>query len=236
MAIEDPVCWRSPGRYIVGLDLGQSNDPTAVCVLHTYSEREDPTSLARQFFDVRHLQRLPLGLSYPVIVQDVITLLQRPPLAGASTELVIDQTGVGAAVGDIFAHAGLKPIRVVITGGTEETQAGSLTYNVPKGVLISTLDARLHTSELRFAKDLREAPTMESELKDFRRHVSEAGRYSFEARTGKHDDLVLATAIALWRAVRKKERFDDDGRGPGGAPRVIRSYERAKAYYSGGPR
>jgi hypothetical protein len=39
---------------------------------------------------------------------------------------------------------------------------------------------------LRFAKELREAPAMESELKDFRRHVSEAGRYSFEARSGTH--------------------------------------------------
>jgi hypothetical protein len=36
------------------------------------------------------------------------------------------------------------------------------------------LDDKLHTGELRFAKELREAPAMESELKDFRRHVSEA--------------------------------------------------------------
>ena len=61
----------------------------------------------------------------------------------------------------------------------------------------------MHTGELRFAKELREAPAMELELKDFRWHVSEAGRYSFEARSGTHDDLVLAVAIALWRAVKK---------------------------------
>jgi hypothetical protein len=28
-------CWRSEGRFIVGVDLGQSSDPTAVCVLHS---------------------------------------------------------------------------------------------------------------------------------------------------------------------------------------------------------
>jgi hypothetical protein len=38
-------------------------------------------------------------------------------------------------------------------------------------------------------------------LKDFRRKVSVAGRYTFEARVGKHDDLVLAVAIGLWAIV-----------------------------------
>jgi hypothetical protein len=26
-------CWRSPSNYFVGVDLGQANDPTAVCVI-----------------------------------------------------------------------------------------------------------------------------------------------------------------------------------------------------------
>jgi hypothetical protein len=38
-------------------------------------------------------------------------------------------------------------------------------------------------------------------LKDFRRKVSTAGRYQYEARVGRHDDLVLAVAIALWSCV-----------------------------------
>ena len=58
---------------------------------------------------------------------------------------------------------------------------------------------------------------METELKDFRRHVSEAGRYSFAARSGQHDDLVLAVAIALWRATTKKPDFAR----PSTPPRVI---------------
>jgi hypothetical protein len=63
------------------------------------------------------------------------------------------------------------------------------------------------------------------ELKDFRRHVSEAGRYSFQARTGAHDDLVLAVAIAAWRAVRKKKTFNRSSRTP---PKVILGYASAK--------
>jgi hypothetical protein len=142
---------------------------------------------------------LPLGLSYPEVVQEVARLLARPPLVG-NCELVIDETGVGRAVADIFDGAGMDPTRVSITAGAEQSFVNG-SWHVSKQVLISTLDARLHTGELRFAKELHEAGTMQEELKDFRRKVSVAGRYTFEARVGKHDDLVLAVAIGLWAIV-----------------------------------
>ena len=205
---------RAVQKFIVGVDLGQSSDPTAICVLEharvpsrnwKVQEREGAPRITRQLleerFDVRHLQRLPLGMSYPDVCQHVADLLARPPLCGAA-DLVIDETGVGRAVGDIFEAAGMRPQRIVITAGNETSYAGNNRHHVAKGILISTLDARLHTGELKFASDLREAETMRDELKDFRRKVSVAGRYSYEARVGKHDDLVLAVAIALWWAVR----------------------------------
>ena len=191
--------------YVVGVDLGQSSDPTAICVLehrktfhHHFTGRR--TQLEERF-DVRHLQRLPLGLSYVAQVQEVARLLARPPLANCETELVIDQTGVGAAVADLFDMASLHPTRVSITAGSEQTQHGSRRWHVAKQILISILDARLHVGELRFAASLTEAGAMQNELEDFRRKVSAAGRYSYEARVGKHDDLVLAVAIALWACV-----------------------------------
>jgi len=45
-----------------------------------------------------------------------------------------------------------------------------------------------------------DAGALQDELKDFRRHVSAAGRNTWSARTGAHDDLVLSVAIALWFA------------------------------------
>ncbi|MGB8395525.1 MAG: terminase family protein, partial [Pseudolabrys sp.] len=141
-----------------------------------------------------------------------------------TTELVIDETGVGRAVGDIFNEAGLKPIKVTITAGNEEAQNGFARFTVPKQILVSTLDAMMHTGELRIAKELRETPALETELKDFRRHVSEAGRYSFQTRIGAHDDLVLAVAIPLWRAVRRKKTFNR----PSTPPRVRLGYASAK--------
>ncbi|MBA3520027.1 MAG: hypothetical protein H0T75_20860 [Rhizobiales bacterium] len=66
--------------------------------------------------------------------------------------------------------------------------------------MISTLDARLHTGELKFSDALADADAMSEELRDFRRKVSDAGRSTYAARVGRHDDLVLAVAIAVWWA------------------------------------
>src|SRR5467141_3733295 len=62
------------------------------------------------------------------------------------------------------------------------------------------LGARLHTGELKIAAALSDAGALQEELKDFRRKVSDAGRATYNARTGARDDLVLAVAIALWWA------------------------------------
>jgi hypothetical protein len=67
-------------------------------------------------------------------------------------------------------------------------------------LLISVLDARLHTGELKIAAALSDAGALQEELKDFQRKVSEAGRATYAARIGAHDDLVLSVAIALWWA------------------------------------
>jgi hypothetical protein len=199
-------------RFIAGVDLGQSSDPTAIAVVHhTHTPLDDweirhgknrsfTIQRAEERFDVRHLERLPLGMSYPGIVEHVGHLLARPPL-NRGCDLVIDETGVGRPVGDIFDDAGMKPNRVTITAGGEASRQDARRWHVAKSLLISTLDARLHTGELRFAAELSEAGAMAEELKDFRRKVSAAGRYSYEARVGKHDDLVLAGAIAVWWAV-----------------------------------
>jgi len=199
-------------EFVLGVDLGQSIDPTALSLVHrqqspleTWDIDHDHRVTKQKVhdqFDVRHLERLPLGKPYPEVVQYVAALLRRPPLDEGCL-LVIDETGVGRAVGDIFDEAGLEPIRITITAGSDVMQQTWRRFNVAKTLLISTLDARLHTGELRFAADLTDAGALADELKDFRRKVSDVGRASYAARTGKHDDLVLATAIAVWVAAGK---------------------------------
>jgi hypothetical protein len=125
---------------------------------------------------VVHAERMKLGTSYPDVVAHVSELLARPPLRHGC-HLVIDESGVGRAVGDMFDAAGLKPVRVSITAGTDATRVEySRRWNVAKSLLTSGVDARLHTGELRFAAELTEAHALAEELKNFRRHLTAAGR------------------------------------------------------------
>jgi hypothetical protein len=147
-------------------------------------------------FQVGHLERLPLGTPYPAIIAHVGRLLTKLP---GHPELVIDFTGVGRPVFDMFVYSGIYPTGVVITGGMTETRDGRTCF-VPKLDLVSRLQALLHEGRLKILRELDEAETLVRELQDFRMEFTAAGHMTFNARSGKHDDLVLALAIAVWRA------------------------------------
>ena len=188
-------------------------------------------------FQVGHLERLPLGTTYPAIVAHVSRLLGKLP---DGTELVIDYTGVGRPVFDLFMYSGISPVGVLITAGTAEAHDG-ITCSVPKLVLVSRLQALLHEGRLKILKDLPEAETLVRELQDFRVEYTAAGHLTFNARSGKHDDLVLALAIAAWRAhgggtnyqglleFYRQQVARDDGLGGDPAPIFCRGRSRAKS-------
>jgi hypothetical protein len=199
--------------FIAGVDLGQSQDPTALIVmrhtrvpLETYAidkKKRTARQNIEEHYDVVHAERLPLGTPYPDVVQYVRDVLNRSPLRDCC-HLVVDESGVGRAVGDMFEAAGLRAVRVAITAGVDAVNQEGLRWSVAKSLLISGVDAKLHSGELRFAAELGEAHALAEELKDFRRHVGAAGRATYQARTGRHDDLVLAVAIALWWATERR--------------------------------
>src|SRR5262245_9810297 len=221
-APDAPVFLTRKIRDVMGVDLGQSSDPTAISVVeHRHgvldwrSEHDRhcnivdtdtrPQKRADQF-NVLHLERVALGTSYPNVIQHVINLLARPPLCGDNktqrADLVVDDSGVGRAVSDLMLERGLRPIRVSITAGSEITCTGPHRWNVSKSELVATVDALMHDGRLKFAAALTEAPNLKDELKDFRRKITDAGRSTYAARTGRHDDLILAIAIAAWWANR----------------------------------
>ena len=75
---------------------------------------------------------------------------------------------------------------------------GDRRWSVPKHTLISNLDALINTGELRIAAELLEASAAKDELKNLRRHVTNAGRATFSAPSGSHDDLVVSLGLACW--------------------------------------
>jgi hypothetical protein len=155
--------------------------------------------------DVRHLERLPLRTTYPDVVTHIENMLRRPPLSFPRAALVVDMTGVGRPVVDLLRRAGLDPVGVTITAGDGETRTPEGDFRVAKLLLVSRLQALLHSGELRIAKSLAEARTLAIELQDFRANISESGFTRFGAREGQHDDLVLAVACGAWYASRNRQ-------------------------------
>jgi hypothetical protein len=89
-------------------------------------------------YHVRYLQRPALGTKYTEVVETVKALLNKHPL-GPQTPLVVDKTGVGAAVVDLFTQGGIRPRAVTITGGNEVIRPGAYEIHIPKRELVSVL-------------------------------------------------------------------------------------------------
>ena len=160
---------------------------------------EEAESVPEPVYEVRHLERLPLGTRYPEVVGRVKALLGTPPLADECA-LAVDATGVGVAVTDMLRNAGLYFDSVTITSGEKESREGSH-WRVPKRDLISACQVLLQQRRLKIAASLPEAKTLTEELLNFRYKITQASNLTYETwREGAHDDLVLALSLAVWEA------------------------------------
>jgi len=128
--------------YILGVDLGQAQDFTAIVVLErtevdtgkTRTEIEHGGSVyngatgrfyggprrvehpvTENHYAARHLERLPIGTPYPAQVARVKELHDHLKAQGHAPFLVVDQTGVGRPVVDMLRAVDLTPTAVNIT-------------------------------------------------------------------------------------------------------------------------
>lgn len=202
-------------KVAVGVDLGQSKDPTSIAVV----ERESwhvPDHLAEHWrrkypeqlklaqaelpatrFNLRVLEQAPLGESYPAQAYRVKRILARPSIVVWSPRVFVDYTGVGRAVFDIFKQERVPhivPVTIAFAG-TGPNSGGGLT--VAKIDLVSPLQALMHTGQLHMPESLPLSKVFRRELLDFRVSYSDVGNARFGAREGAHDDLILAVALAV---------------------------------------
>ena len=168
------------GVFTVGLDLGQRADFTAICVLETH---EDGGGVVRH--EVRHLERIR-DRPYQDITRRMVALLRYDgPLADAA--LVVDATGVGAAVVDQLRALDLRPVAVTIHGGDRVSREGDA-YRVPKRDLVASVQVPLQNGALKVAAGLALAGTLKEELLTFKVKIDPATAHdSYSAwREGQH--------------------------------------------------
>jgi len=176
--------------YILGVDPGQSADPTALALLE-HDAAVDPT------YRLRGLYRFPLGTPYTELVRRIEDGLKRRSLS--LCRVAIDATGVGAPVVDLLKAAigQSRLYAITITGGSS---VGGTTHDphVPKRDLIANTSLILEQRRLRISTALDETEALVEELHGYRRIVADSGQERYDAAGGLHDDLILALSLALW--------------------------------------
>ena len=208
--------------FFIGVELGQVSDVTAIAVVESLtlpivrseevyrdcwvdvhpvyqapdgSETRDHPPVT---FTLRHLERIPAGVSYPEIVSKVEALngqLRTPTV-------ILDGTGVGKAAVELFRHSNFNLSVFTLIAGDQMVQDGS-SYRIPKRDVISTTQVLLQTGRLKIARSLTHAVLLARELVNFRFKVTSKGpEDALDWREGPDDDLVLALAIAAWQAER----------------------------------
>jgi len=170
--------------FYIGVDLGQKQDYTAIAIV----EREEA--------------RVNQGRVYaaqPIVpVRLLVRRVHRVALGTPYPRVV-------APVVDMLRAAGLRCeiTAVTITGGERESRRGSRDVGVPKRDLIAGVQLALEKGELRIARKMKEVGSLVRELVAMRIGAgSEDG--------GEHDDLVIALALACWRARRRQNGYGEE--------------------------
>ena len=184
--------------FYIGLDLGQRQDHSAIAIVEKPDARL-AWMAAQKMLVVRRVERIALGTPYPRVVERVREIVQ----AIGDCTLVVDGTGVGAPVVELLrsARLGCGVTAVTITGG-EKASGSGLAWSVPKRDLIAGVQLALEKGELRIARHMKEVGALVRELIDVRVMAGlGTGKVRIGADgSGQHDDLVIALALACWRA------------------------------------
>jgi hypothetical protein len=236
--------------YFVGVDLGKLTDPTALTVMcrslavNAVSGLPEKTVRGDYLhrWECRALKRYKLGTPYLSIVGDVLRICNRPELR-PRPRLVLDSTGVGVAVVEMFTRAlvdypDVECHSISITAGEGFSLVTNLTrsnmvargqWRVSKIQLIAAIREVLESRRFKVSKDpvtrkpIEFAEVLVRELTNFREKITESANMTYEARQGQHDDLVLATCLPIWlgsqRFCHMRTRDDDRERAEWMRPR-----------------
>lgn len=201
-------------RMFVSLDAGQAGDFSAFCVGETYAQRErtyqhDITGVAEDHikhldrtiysFRIVSLHRAALGTSYPIICEQVRSILSELPEA----DLIVDATGIGRGICDILNGRGLRPHAMTITAGETWTRK-NMELHVAKVQLVSCLITATQEGRVKFAPEIPLRDVVSEEIAAFTPRRTATGLLTYEGADGIHDDLVMSLAMGIWQQTNRR--------------------------------
>ncbi len=203
---------RPDPRWIAGVDFGQRHDHSAICLLDLVwiPRGRCPVTFGSLFqpqLSIRHLDRKPLLTSYEEIHEDLVNYIDKLKLefaihgfrADPNMEIMLDAGGPGPPMIDRIRRAVPKGVRispVIITGGKGETTLVDGYTGVPRRSLITRFIQMAQVRHLAVPPGLKFWPELMAELLDLE------GDTMQPASSEGHDDLVMATSLAVWAACR----------------------------------
>ena len=196
-------------HFILGISMGAGSQPTAISVLEQEVLKTERLAAEGGPLQLRYLERVPSEENYLKIVERVGTLLEKSEIKDGEkcgeTDVVLDVTGSGRAVVELFERAEIKPIMVTITGaGTTEDQVHFQDWRLPKVELIGLLRVAFEAGDrIKMAKKLELRQALIDELRGFKMRPPRIDQNDPELwREAEFDDLVFAVGLACWRASR----------------------------------
>jgi hypothetical protein len=190
-------------HYIVAVSIGSMMEPTAIAILEQEARTRDGYDVFNHALRLRHLERVPLDMRYPDMVDRVDSLVGQleDQEQSKETDLIVDVTGTGRSVGNLMVQSGLKPIRITITGGVGEDEYEHRNWKLAKTELVGGLQVTFQSDRLEMASGLELVPTFVKELQGFKMRPPIINANDPESwREGQFDDLVFAVGLANWRA------------------------------------
>ena len=188
---------------IVGVDIGQKRDPTAICVAREDKRIEQDVGEVTHYL-VHLLERLPLGTPYPRVVDRVAEVVHRASeRTGQTVHVYVDATGVGQPVVDLLQERSVEATPVYFTYGDRRTEEGDK-VTLGKSFLVSRLQTLLQTRRIHLP-NTSEARVLADELQNYEIRVDENANDRYGAfRVGTHDDLVTALGLAVQPTKQKR--------------------------------
>jgi len=175
--------------FIISCDLAKTFDYSAISVL----EKMDSS------YHLRSLQRMHKGTPYTVTAAHLRGMVSETALQcdGRPPVLVIDGTGVGAAVEDILRAWRLPLISVKIHGGISVIKKPG-EIRVPKKDLILSLLSAFNSGHLQIARGIPEGQDFVHELQRFKVKINPRTRRATFEGQGSHDDIVCSVAMGVY--------------------------------------
>jgi len=206
---------------ILGLDLGQRRDPTALAVVESVPEQTGRTvhidheppwgeckscyPAMEDAFYCRDVARLPLNMRYREQAEHVAEVVGGLNERGVKPYLLVDATGGGipaaeeieAALADVDCY--LSNVTFTSGEGKPRGALGSASVSMPKTYLAQRVQSLLQSGRLRLP-DTERHRALAEELRTYEVRVTESNRrvglVAGAFKMGTHDDMATALGLA----------------------------------------